>query len=114
MQTQDARGLEVTNGDPRALAAIDNFAVDLLGMGPDTARILDAAEQSPDCGLLQTYAGFFHMYALTEAGRGTAKDALFRARRLAATPRERGLLEAGQAWHDGDYEAAMDHCEAVT
>ena len=66
MQSQELPLLDVSTDDPGALAAIDHFASDLLGNGPDTARVLGAAQAHPECGLLQTYVGILHLYAMTE------------------------------------------------
>ena len=58
--------LEVSTGEPEALAAIANFADDLLSMGPHTARVFDAANDNPECGLLQTYAGILRSFDGTQ------------------------------------------------
>ena len=106
--------LEVSTGEPEALAAIANFADDLLSMGPHTARIFDAAKNNPECGLLQTYAGILHLYAMTTPENAVANQCFDRARVLGGNARELAVLEAAQTWHNGNYEGAMDLCEDIT
>lgn len=111
---RDAQELEVATDSAAAVTALDHFREQMLSLGPSPERVLDAASDHPDCALLQTYAAVFHLYGMTEAGNATARDFLDGARAAPRDAREDHWAAVVEAWIDGNYEAAMDRCEAIT
>ena len=114
MTKRDAHGLEISAEDDASLAAIDAFGNELLAMGTNADRILEAAETHPECSLVQTYAALFLLYGTTKASREAALPLVEQAEKTAGLPREKAWVEATKSWVLGDYEATMDRCEAIT
>ncbi len=110
----DARGLEITAGSHAARDAVDEFCDELLSMGTDSGRILQAAEAHPDCPIAQVDAAIIQLYGCTRTSREASKVAFERARRSARLPREHAWVHVVEEWLRGDFEAVMDRCEAIT
>ena len=111
-----SQNLLVSGAGPIEVTAVDSFRVALIRMEGGTEPVLKAAEEAPDCTLLQTYAAFYSLYAGTRAGNSEAIAWIERAAHAAndATEREKMLLEAATRWYHGDVEAMLDLLEAVT
>ncbi len=112
---KDAHDLEVSGADPAALAAIDDFRLQLLAIGRRAGDIVTAAEAHRDLPLLQAYAATFFLFGQTGPAQAQAETFLARARELRGrcNRRETRYLEATEAWAHGDHETALDHLEAL-
>ena len=106
----DARGLEVTTDSPRAVEAIDHFAIELLSLGKNTSAVMAAAEADPDCAMLQAYAAAMYVYARSPAESLNARPFLDRARSRTAelNDRERIFIDAVDAGCECNFDLALD------
>ena len=113
---EDARGLPVSGAQANEIRAVDAFREGLLAMEGGLDGIIEDAERSPGCPLLQIYAGIFFLYAGTTEGTSTAIKWLDRAQEAigGATLQERMLLEALRLWSRDDNEGAIDLLEEST
>ncbi len=86
-----------------SLAGLDDFVGGFIASEARVGNILDAAavDAAP---LVQAYAAALHMFAETGSASANARPFIDKALAspLKATPRERGVVAAVQAWVDGD------------
>ena len=111
----DSRGLAVTTDSDGAVDAIDHFADQLLGMGPDLEAILDDAAAYPDCAIIQAYAASMYVYAQlrSEAAKAAPLMDLARQHLDRLTERERLFVEGVAAGCQGDFERAISIQEQI-
>jgi tetratricopeptide (TPR) repeat protein len=105
----DWRGLPVTGADDATRAAMDDFALGLLGYEPRIARILAAAEAAPGCALAQAQAAMLHMLAEDAGAPARARPFLRRAQaaQSGASEREQSIVAATEVWVEGDVARAI-------
>jgi tetratricopeptide (TPR) repeat protein len=112
----DLRGYTVTGADAATLAGLHRFEADFHAFRDEAAAILDVAAAAPDCAVAQIHAAALHVYSQS-AGQIAlhAAPLLNRARQAArhATPRERALLGAVDAWARSDFADAARRFEAL-
>jgi hypothetical protein len=114
----DRRGLAVTTESGEAVAHLDAAIRSVLGHRLDASDYLaQALALDPDLALVHLMAGFGQMLLgrseLIDAARACAE----RARRAIAgrggTPRERGFLQALDAWLAGDMEVCAARLDSL-
>ena len=107
------RGLEVSTGDPDAIAALDGFTDRLVGLDPGVEEVLDAASRHPQVAALQLGAAMLGLYGQTTESSADAAGHLQDAGTLEPTmnERERATLAALLRWHAGDFLAAVELLE---
>ncbi|MES2057178.1 MAG: tetratricopeptide repeat protein [Pseudomonadota bacterium] len=103
----DFLGNVVTGTDATAVAVIDDFVGGLIAYDVRAVNLLKQVDAMPDVPLVQTYAGFLHLLAETQDAVSAARPFVAAAKRTAdhATPRERQLIAALEAWVAGDIDA---------
>lgn len=108
-RTRDAFGLPVTGAAPETLAALDTFARDWIGYGPDLAVLLPAAAQDPTCTLASAWAALLHMSLEAQEGYRAAEPFLARIAGATTplTPREEAIVAAACAWGRHDHRASL-------
>jgi hypothetical protein len=111
---KDARGLEVTAGEPGAVAAADDFAARLLRLDQGVEAILEAVKHWPHTPILQLYTAAFWLYGQTGDTVANAANHLEACAALAMNPRERALHEALAVWHANDNLRAVEVLESIT
>ncbi len=112
---RDRRGLAVSVTSEAAVAAVDRFSRRLLNYEPDLDQVIADADAYPGCALLQVYAAFLFIFSQNEAViTEKARPFLARARTCAADERERGLIEAAQAWADASFARAKTLLDDLT
>jgi tetratricopeptide (TPR) repeat protein len=111
---KDARGLDVSDNDPAAVAAADDFAARLLRLDQGVEGILEAAKRWPDTPIIQLYAAAFWLYGQTDGARETAAAYLRACEVLAMNRWERALHRALALWHGNDNLYAVEALEAIT
>jgi tetratricopeptide (TPR) repeat protein len=111
----DARGLAVTTDSNTAVSAINHFADQLLGLGPDSGSIIDAARAYPDCAMVQAHAASIYVYAQSPREASKARPFLERAGRQIGdlTERERLFIAGVEAGCRGDFERALSIYEQM-
>ena len=114
----DARGLETTAANEEAVRDLDATLAQYLRFGTDTGACLKRAlAGDPDMALAHCVKGYFFMHFCVPALVAKARASLDAARRAAAergaTDRERGHLDALDAWIRGEFEQAAAHWEAI-
>ena len=75
----DNRGLAVSTESEGAIRAIDHYSRELLSLGTDTAAVQAAADEYPDCAILQACCASTYLYSQTTAGAKRAAPYLARA-----------------------------------
>lgn len=112
---RDAVGLEVSTDDVVAIAAIDHFRVELLGLGLGVGDIVAAAADRPDEVLIQAYAACLGLYGQCPAGDrdATAHLALANEAAARANARERAFVAALDDWLGRRTEDATAKLEAL-
>lgn len=98
------RDLGISSRSPVAIAAIENFADELVSHGSNCRVIFDALAADPDCALAQAYAGALFLTTMTREGRVQAAPRITAAQALTsvANDRERHSIEAVASWAAGD------------
>lgn len=112
--TTDVLGNPVTGADAPALRGIDDFITGFLAYRNEAVNVLAAAEEAPDCPMVNAYAAMVWMFL--EAPEAPERAAPFVARALAApdaTPRERLNARMVAAWADGRIPEAITLCEEI-
>ena len=101
---QQYRDLGISSRSPVAIAAIENFADELVSHGSNCRVIFDALAADPDCALAQAYAGALFLTTMTREGRVQAAPRITAAQALTsvANDRERYSIEAVASWAAGD------------
>jgi tetratricopeptide (TPR) repeat protein len=113
---EDYRGLAVSTSQPEAIAAVNHFGQTLCRMGLGLEQIVTAAEQYPDCTLVQIYTAAFYLFGQTAATFAQATPHLVAAASLLqnGNDRERSWYTAVTAWADSDLDRAIASFEAHT
>ena len=113
--THDIYGLPVTGASDAALQGINDFIHGFIGFEPKATNVMTAAENAPDCCLVNTYAAMIWM--LLEAPIAPKKAAPFLAKAEAAiksaSSREQMMTRAVRAWIDGDVPTCLKLCEDI-
>lgn len=111
----DKYGHRVTGASAPTLDALNRFGDAWLEYGPDVGVIFAAADDDPDCALVQAYAGLLHMALEAETGYRAARPFLERASMNAAsaTPREQAIIAAALDWAQGNFPSALQEFERV-
>jgi tetratricopeptide (TPR) repeat protein len=111
---EDSFGNAVTLSDRASLNALNDFVEGFVACQLRVLKVLDAAAHEPGV-LVQAYAAALQMFAETPEAPARAQTFLDRAQdpRQPATLRERGFVQALQAWADGDVLRALDGLEAL-
>lgn len=111
----DSRGLAVTTGSDRAIAAINNFVDAAVSLRTGMADIIASAKRDPDCAMLQVYAAA--LYALSqsnlEAQNGIPYLDAARRRIADLNDRERLFIDAIAAGCAGNFDGAVSVCEQI-
>src|SRR5271170_5586055 len=111
----DSRGLAVSTDSERALHALDYYSRELISLGADTASVQAAADEFPDCALLQACCASTFLYSQTTAGSKRAAPYLARAESRIAdvTEREQIFINAVKTGCAGDFEGALALYEQI-
>jgi hypothetical protein len=109
------RGLAVSSDSEGAIRAIDHYSRELLSLGTDTAAVQAAADEYPDCAILQACCASTYLYSQTTAGAKRAAPYLARAgiRFADLTEREQVFIDAVKAGCAGDFEGALALYEQI-
>ncbi len=101
---------------PEAVAAIEEFEVNLLGLTPHVGRIFDHAKNFAQTPLIQAYAALAMLYAQSQAGMLGAAGYLLTARRslYGASTREVIFIEALEHFQRNEFNAALEKLERLT
>ncbi len=99
---------------PQTVAAIDDFALGLLGYDKRIVNILGAADRDPDC-LANAYAGLLWMLSETGTVPEDARRYLHRAREAMGTAgdRERAAISVLQLWVEDDLPGSIALVEEI-
>lgn len=110
-----ANGLAVSTHAPGAVDAIERFQFEIISSGQHPDIIIDAAQQYPDCVLIQIYAAMFYLYAQENAATTQSIPYLIRAEKHLekANFRERLLFNAVQNWQALNYQGAITDLTAL-
>ncbi|GHC07936.1 hypothetical protein [Cerasicoccus arenae] len=113
---QTQRGLSVWAESLDALAAIERFEVNMLGLTPQLVDIFTEAKQFPETPLIQAYAALGMLYAQAAPQVEEAKPFLVQARRClyGASAREILFVESIEHFQLSEYNAALEKLEALT
>jgi tetratricopeptide (TPR) repeat protein len=111
----DAQDLPISTDSPAAIAAIDQFAEQLLSYGKDAAVILEGLTADPSGVLTNAHAAALHLWLETSEAKSLAAPYLkvAQANLATATERERWYVEAIAAWWQGDLERALVYHQAI-
>lgn len=103
------RDLAITSANPATVAAIHDFAHELISHGSGAGAILLAAEADLEAPLAGAYAAAACLTLMTREGQQRAAKALAAAiaRHGTANPREQQTIAAVTAWHQGDEAKAV-------
>lgn len=110
------RGLAVWAESPEAVAAIERFEVNLLGLTPDVEKIFAEAEAFPETPLIQAYAAVGMLYAQAAPQVAQAAPLLKQARHClyGASDREIHFVEAIEHFQRNQFIVALGKLEAIT
>lgn len=112
---RDRRGLAVSVTSEAAIDAVDRFSRRLLNYEPYLDQVIADADAHPGCALLQVYAALLFIFSQNEAVIAEkARPFLARAQTCASDERERGLIEAAQAWADASFARAKTLLDNLT
>ncbi|MDX2217070.1 MAG: tetratricopeptide repeat protein [Oculatellaceae cyanobacterium bins.114] len=105
----DHQGLPVTTDSPDAIAAIDQFAQQMLGYENNPQVILQGLAADPTSVLVNAHVAALHLFAETASASTAAKPYLYAAQQHLdlATEREQLYVEAIAAWSDYDFDRAL-------
>ena len=114
----DTRGLETTTGSDAAVRHLDATLAHYLRFSTETGDSLKRTlTADPEMAIAHCMKGYFFMLFCVPALADKARKSLETARRCVAeggvTDRERGHLDALDAWIGGEFEPAVAHLEAV-
>ncbi|MCY7317161.1 MAG: tetratricopeptide repeat protein [Ramlibacter sp.] len=104
----DSLGNPVGLRHASSLAGLNDFVEGLIASEARVGNILETAAVD-DAPLVQAYAATLHMFAETRAASVNARPFMEKALacQIHATPRERGLVLAVNAWVEGDIEGCI-------
>ncbi|WP_419728379.1 tetratricopeptide repeat protein [Lichenicola sp.] len=111
---RDCFGNTLSASRPETAAAVDDFALGLLGYDKRIVNILDAADRDTDC-LANVYAGLLWMLSETGAVPEDARRYLNRAQDAtgAANDRERRAVSVLQCWIEDDLPRSIVRIEDI-
>jgi len=106
---RDGQGLEVSNANVEAIAALDFLTDEWLGFGNRLAQFVTAADKAEGCALLAVMAANLMLSMHSAEGHAAAQRYLARARQFAtdANPRERAWIAATGAWAAGETDRSL-------
>lgn len=106
---QAYRDLVITSANPATVAAIHDFAHELVSHGSGAGAILQAAAADPETPLAGAYAAAACLTLMTREGQQRAAKPLAAAiaQHGTASPREQQTIAAITAWHLGDEDKAV-------
>jgi len=113
---RDGQGLEVSNADGDAIAALDFLREEWLGFGNRLAEFVAAADKEDNCALMPVLSANLLLSMNSPDGLATARILLERARRLSLgglTAREHAWLSATEAWSAGDTHVSLRILEKI-
>ncbi len=113
---QDYLDNPISGAAEASRAAIDDFVGGLLAYETRAERVLGAADQNPDCCLVNVYAGFLWMLLEAPEAAQRAAKYLSAAERASgnATVRERLNLALLRAWVDDDLATALGIADRIS
>ena len=106
---KDGQGLEVSNADGGAIAALDFLTAEWLAFGDRLPEFIAAAEKEERCALLPLLSANLLLTVNSTAAFAMAQCHFARAKAMAheATARERAWLAATEAWFAGARDRAQ-------
>ena len=112
---RDGQGLELSNADAGAVAALDFVRDEWLAFGNRLAEFVTVADKEEKCLLLPLIAANLVLSMNSTEGFDAARRQVARANAMSAgaNARERAWLAATEAWIAGDTPAAQDLLERL-
>lgn len=112
---RDGQGLELSNADGNAVAALDFVRQEWLAFGNRFGEFIAAADREERCPMLPLVAAGLNLTMNSSDGFEAATRYLARARAMSAgaNPREQAWLQAVDAWIAGDLDRSARHFEAI-
>ena len=115
---RDGQGLEVSNANAAAIAALDFLTAEWLAFGNRLAEFIAIADKEESCALLPVMAANLVLSMNSTEGQAAARRYLARAQALAkggedANDRERAWLAATAAWLAGETDRSLAIHEAM-
>jgi hypothetical protein len=115
---RDGQGLEVSNANAAAIAALDFLTAEWLAFGNRLAEFIAIADKEESCALLPVMAANLVLSMHSAEGQEAARRYLARAQALAkggedANDRERAWLAATSAWLSGETDRSLAIHEAM-
>ncbi len=115
---RDGQGLEVSNANAAAIAALDFLTAEWLAFGNRLAEFITIADKEESCALLPVMAANLVLSMNSAEGQEAARRYLARAQALAkggedANDRERAWLAATAAWLAGETDRSLAIHEAM-
>ena len=115
---RDGQGLEVSNANAAAIAALDFLTAEWLAFGNRLAEFIAIADKEESCALLPVMAANLVLSMNSAEGQEAARRYLARAQALAkggedANDRERAWLAATAAWLAGETDRSLAIHEAM-
>ena len=106
---RDGQGLEVSNANADAIAAVDFLNEQWLGFGNRMAEFIASADREETCAMLPLLAASLVLSMNSAEGHAAAGRYLGRTRAMAAgaNARERAWIAATEAWVAGETPAAQ-------
>ncbi len=99
---------EITTDCEATRSAYAEYALEFLSYGPNLPRIIEAADNDPECAAVQAHAAAVYLASEGAGGFERAGTYIARAQALEdqASPRERTFIRAVSAWQRRDYRLA--------
>ena len=112
---RDGQGLELSNADAGAVAALDFVRQEWLAFGNRFGDFIAAADKEDRCLMLPLVAASLNLSMNSPDGLAAAERSLARARTLAAgaNPREQAWLAAVETWIAGDTDRTLAHFRGI-
>jgi Flp pilus assembly protein TadD len=107
---RDGQGLEVSNADAAAVAALDFLREEWLAFGNRLPEFIAAADKEESCALLPLMAANLLLSMNSSDGHTAAIGYVSRARQMAGhglSAREHGWAAATEAWLTGDTQTSL-------
>lgn len=112
---RDGQGLELSNADAGAAAALDFVRQEWLAFGNRLGEFIAAADKEERCLLLPLVAATLNLSMYSPEGQAAAARYVARATAMSAgaNPREQTWLAAVGAWVAGDLDVGARHFERI-
>jgi tetratricopeptide (TPR) repeat protein len=106
---RDGQGLEVSNANAEAIAALDFVNQEWLAFGNRLPEFIAAADKEQNCAMLPLIAANLVLSMNSTEGHEAARRYMARAKAMAsdANARERAWTQATEAWIAGDTSVAQ-------